>query len=67
MGEEARNRLRAVVTDVRTDGLVAHVELVNDPTRVVAVIPRDALDDLSLRPGTAATAIVESTSIIVQH
>jgi molybdopterin-binding protein len=64
----ARNRLRAVVTDVKTDGLMAQVEMVvSDPIRLVAVITRDAMDELDLRPGMAATAIVKSTSIIVQH
>ena len=64
----ARNRLRAVVTDVKADGLMAQVEMVvSDPVRLVAVITRDAMDELDLRPGMAATAIVKSTSIIVQH
>src|SRR5262245_24250329 len=64
----ARNRLRAVVTDVQADGLMAQVEMVvTDPIRLVAVITRDAMDELELRPGMAATAIVKSTSIIVQH
>jgi len=64
----ARNRLRAVVTDVKPDGLMAQVEMVvSDPVRLVAVITRDALDELDLRPGMAAMAIVKSTSIIVQH
>ena len=64
----ARNRLRAVVTDVKADGLMAQIEMVvTDPIRLVAVITRDAMEDLDLRPGMAATAIVKSTSIIVQH
>jgi molybdopterin-binding protein len=64
----ARNRIRAVVTEVRTDGRTAHVELVvSDPVRLVAEISRDAMDELALKPGMAATAIVNSTSIIVQH
>ena len=64
----ARNRIRAVVTEVKSDGLMAQVEMVvSDPVRLVAVITRDAMDELALRPGMAATAIVKSTSIIVQH
>lgn len=63
----ARNRFRGVVTDVRRDGLLAQVELVvNEPTRLVAVVTRDAVDELGLRPGMAATAIVKSTNVIVQ-
>ena len=64
----ARNRIRAVVTEVKADGLMAQIEMVvSDPVRLVAVITRDAMDDLGLKPGMAATAIVKSTSIIVQH
>jgi molybdopterin-binding protein len=63
----ARNRFRAIVTDVKVEGLMARVEMVvNDPVRLVAVITRDAVDDLALRPGMAAMAIVKSTSIMVQ-
>jgi len=64
----ARNRIRAVVTEVKSDGLMAQVEMVvSDPARLIAVITRDAMDELGLKPGMAATAIVKSTSIIVQH
>ncbi len=64
----ARNRFKAIVTDVKTEGLMAKVEMVvSDPVRLVAVVTRDAVEELELRPGMAATAIVKSTSVIVQH
>lgn len=64
----ARNRIKAVVTDVKTEGLMAQVELVaSDPIRLVAIVTRDAVEELELRPGMAAVAIVKSTSIIIQH
>jgi len=67
-GLSARNRFAGVVTDVRVDGLMAQVELVvNDPMRLVAVITRDSAEELGLRPGMAATAIVKSTSVMVQQ
>ncbi|HZU20906.1 MAG TPA: helix-turn-helix transcriptional regulator [Gaiellaceae bacterium] len=63
----ARNRFRATVTDVKTDGLMAQVELVvSDPVRLVAIVTRDAVEDLGLKPGMAATAIVKSTNVILQ-
>jgi molybdopterin-binding protein len=63
----ARNRFRALVTEVKTDGLMAQVELVvSDPVRLVAVVTRDAVEELGLKPGMAATAIVKSTNVIVQ-
>jgi molybdopterin-binding protein len=63
----ARNRFRAIVTDVKTDGLMAQVEMVvSDPVRLVAVVTRDAVDELGLKKGMSATAIVKSTNVIIQ-
>jgi molybdopterin-binding protein len=64
----ARNRFNGVVTDVKVDGLIAQVEMVvSDPVRLVALVTRDAVEELRLRPGMSATAIVKSTSVMVQH
>ena len=63
----ARNRLHGTVTDVRVEGLLAQVELtVTEPARVVAVVTRDAIEELGLKPGMAATAVVKSTSVMVE-
>jgi molybdopterin-binding protein len=63
----ARNRFKGVVTDVKVDGLIAQVELVvSDPVRLVAIITRDAVDELALHPGMATTAVVKSTSVMIQ-
>ena len=64
----ARNRFNGIVTDVKVDGLIAQVEMVvSDPVRLTALVTRDAVDELQLRPGMAATAIVKSTSVMVQY
>jgi molybdopterin-binding protein len=63
----ARNRFHATVTDVQVDGLMAQVELVvTDPVRLVAIVTRDAVEELGLKEGMAATAIVKSTNVIIQ-
>ena len=63
----ARNRFRATVTDIQVDGLMAQVELVvTDPARLVAIVTRDAVRELGLKEGMAATAIVKSTNVIIQ-
>jgi molybdopterin-binding protein len=63
----ARNRFHGTVTEVKVDGLMAQVELVvNEPMRLVAVVTRDAIDELGLKEGMAATAIVKSTNVMVQ-
>ena len=63
----ARNRFHGIVTDVKVDGLMAQVELVvSDPVRLVAVVTRDAVEELGLKAGMATTAIVKSTNVIIQ-
>ena len=64
----SRNHLRAVVTEVKADGPTVQIEMViGDPARIVVVVPRASLEHLDLRPGMAATALVNPTSIIVQQ
>jgi molybdopterin-binding protein len=64
----ARNRFRGVVSEVKVEGLLAQVELeVREPTRLVAVITRDAVEELGLRPGMSASAVVKSTSVMVER
>lgn len=62
----ARNRLDGIVTDVRRDGLVAQVEIQAGPFRLVSLMTREAADDLGLEPGSAATAVVKATTVIVE-
>jgi molybdopterin-binding protein len=63
----ARNRFNGIVTDVTVEGLMAQVEMVvSDPVRLVAVVTRDAIEELGLKAGMATTAIVKSTNLIVQ-
>ena len=63
----ARNRFPGIVTEVKVDGLMAQVELVvSEPARLVAVVTRDAVEELGLKPGMPATAIVKSTNVMLQ-
>lgn len=62
----ARNRFRGIVREVKVDGLLAQVELeTTESTRVVAVITREAAEELGLAPGQDATAVVKATSVII--
>ena len=63
----ARNRFSGTVQSVEVEGLLAQVEiLVVRPVRVVAVVTRDAVEELGLKAGSPATAIVKSTSVMVE-
>ena len=64
----ARNRLNGTVSEVKVEGLIAQVELVVDePARLVAIVTADAVEELGLKPGMAATAVVKATSVMVEH
>ena len=63
----ARNRFAGVVRDVQIEGMVARVEIeVTEPGRFVAIVTREAVEELGLRVGDAASAVVKSTSVMVQ-
>ena len=60
-----RNRLRGVVDEVRVHGLMAQVRLRIGDQFLTAVITRDAVDELRLRRGDDAVAIVKSTEVMI--
>ena len=64
----ARNRFRGIVRAVKIDGLLAQVELeTTAPARVVAVITREAAEELGLSPGQDVTAVVKATSVLIER
>jgi len=64
----ARNRFRGVVRSVDIEGFLARVEIdVTEPARVVAIITREAVEELGLKPGVGASAVVKSTSVMVER
>ena len=64
----ARNRFRGIVREVKIEGLLAQIEIdVTEPARLVAVITRDAAEELGLTPGMPATAVVKATSAMVER
>jgi molybdopterin-binding protein len=64
----ARNHFRGVVRSVEVDGLLARVEIdVTEPARVVAIITRESVEELGLKPGVAAAGVVKSTSVMVER
>ena len=63
----ARNRFPGTVTSVEVDGVMALVEIEAGPFRVTAALTRDAVEELGLAPGMAATAAVKATSVMVER
>jgi len=63
----ARNRFTGTVTSVEVDGVMALVEIEAGPFLVTAAVTRDAVEELGLVPGMAATAAVKATSVMVER
>jgi molybdopterin-binding protein len=63
----ARNRFRGTVRRVDVEGLLAQVELEAGPFRVVSVVTREAVEELGLKAGSPATAIVKATSVLLER
>jgi molybdopterin-binding protein len=59
------NRLCGHVEEVRSDGLVAQIGLRVGDHRLTAVITAEALNDLGLRRGDDAVAIIKSTDVVI--
>lgn len=62
----ARNRLTGIVTRVQVDGVMAQVDIVAGRHRLVSLMSREAVEQLGLRPGVLATAVVKATNVIVE-
>ena len=63
----ARNRLQGVVVSVEKDGVMAKVDLACGPFRIVSLMSREAAEELELAPGVLASAVVKSTTVIVER
>ena len=60
-----RNRLHGFVDEVRADGLLGQVRLRIGDQTLTAVITADAIQELKLRRGDDAVAIIKSTEVMI--
>ena len=60
-----RNQLRGIVEEVRVEGLLAQVRLRIGDQILTAVITRDAVEELRLKRGDTAMAVVKATEVMV--
>jgi len=60
-----RNQLHGIVEEVRSEGLLAQVRLRIGDQMLTAVITRDAVDELKLRRGDEAMAVIKSTEVMI--
>jgi molybdopterin-binding protein len=66
VARSARNRFVGLVTDVRSDPVMSQVTLQCGPFEVTSLMSTDAVDELGLRPGEVATAVIKATNVIVE-
>jgi molybdopterin-binding protein len=60
-----RNQLRAIVEEIRVSGLLAQVRLRIGDQRLTSIITRDAVEQLKLRRGDEALAVIKSTEVMI--
>ena len=63
----ARNRLPGIVTKVTKDTVMAQVDMICGPYRMVSLMSAEAADELGLAPGVRAIASVKSTNVVVER
>ena len=63
----ARNRLAGIVTKVKKDTVMAQVEMICGPYRMVSLMSSEAAEELGLEPGSSVTAVVKATTVIVER
>ncbi|MCI0344319.1 MAG: TOBE domain-containing protein [Chloroflexi bacterium] len=62
----ARNRFAGIVTRIEKDRVAAVVEIQAGPHRLVSLMTAEAVDDMQLRVGDPAVAVVKATNVIVE-
>ena len=66
VAQSARNRFSGIVTRVERDSIVAVVEVLAGPHRLVSLMTAEAVDDLGLAVGMEAVCVVKATHVIVE-
>lgn len=61
-----RNRLPGVVTEIKRDAVAATVEILSGPNRILALVTREAVDEMGLEPGMHAVATIKATNVMVE-
>lgn len=63
----ARNRMLGIVTRTTKDTVMAQVEMVCGPYRIVSLMSAEAATELGLEPGVSAVASIKSTNVVVER
>jgi molybdopterin-binding protein len=66
VAQSARNRFAGIVTRIEKDRVAAVVEILAGPHRLVSLMTAEAVDDMQLKIGDEAIAVVKSTNVVVE-
>ncbi|MDP5228348.1 MULTISPECIES: TOBE domain-containing protein [Arthrobacter] len=66
VGRSARNRMVGLVTRVVSDTVMSQVEMQCGPHRIVSLMSTEAVQELGIREGKVAVAVVKATNVIVE-
>lgn len=66
MAISVRNKLAGTVKEVKLGAVMAEIIIQVGDNQIVSAITKDAAEDLSLKAGDKVTALVKSTSVMVQ-
>jgi molybdopterin-binding protein len=64
--QSTRNHFPGVIIAVKKGGVAATVELQSGPHRILALLTREAVEELKLRPGMHAVAAVKATNVSIE-
>lgn len=60
-----RNKIPGTITKIARNGFLAEVTMDCGGNEIMAVVTSDAVDDLGLKEGERATALIKSTSVML--
>jgi molybdopterin-binding protein len=66
VAQSARNRFAGIITRIEKDRVAAVVEVLAGPHRLVSLMTAEAVDELGLKIGDEAIAVVKATNVIVE-
>jgi len=66
VAQSARNSFSGVVTRIEKDRVAAVVEIQAGPHRLVSLMTAEAVDELEMKVGDEAVAVVKATNVIVE-
>jgi molybdopterin-binding protein len=58
--------MQGTILAVKKDGVMAQIEMACGPFRIVSLMSREAADELDLKPGDTAAALVKSATVIIE-